>query len=395
MAAYTCDAVNNLFLAESGRIGPNLAKKVSPSGPWISAVPSGEWVDGMGVVHSSLIWERTLPTNTGSEWTDNVPSDGASADQCQLTPETLAFGQTSRTMRRQSRNVRSPWFCLEDLRDDFSIGKMLDGVMTNLGYVTKYIWENRLQDEYIRLSEHKLTENGSFDISADTFDAASPPTSRLLNGTLEQVYTWLIEDGVAESGAIGTTEGGMPVLALFTDMNTDRDLIRQDPELRADFRYADPKKLIQPFGMARSWNNFKHVYNAFQPRYEIDGGAYVRVQQYKDPQAATKGTKRERNPAYTYATYADSIIMIPSVFTKQVPRPLSSLGGGLKFDPVNYMGDFAWLNIIDAVCNPRGQKGFFDAVFTSASDPGQTWFGVVIRHLNCPPLRALKPSCYS
>lgn len=394
---YTCDTVNNLFLAETGRFGPNIAKKAIPSGPWLSpaAVPSAEWEDGMGLVHNSLIWERTLPTNTGSEWTDNSFSDGASSDACNLTPEELEFGQTSRSFRRQSREITTPWICLEDLRDDFNIAKFLDGMMGNLTSVSEFVWQNRNQDEYIRLAEHKVTENGSFNIEATSFNAATPPTSRLLNGTLDQIYQYLLADGAAVDGSLGTTEGGNPVLALFTDFNTDRDLIRQDPELRQDFRYARPEALIQSFGIARSWNNFKHVFNAYQPRYEIVNGAYVRVQQFKDPAATTKGKKREVNPAYQYATYADSIIVIPTVYTRRVPRPITNPGGRLKFDPVNYMGEFEWLNIRDTKCNRHGNKGFFDAIFSSASDPGQTWHGFVIRHLNCAPVRLLRPSCYS
>lgn len=393
--SYTCDEVNNAFLAESGRFGPNIAKKAIPAGPWLNAIPSGEWPDGMGLIHNSIIWERTLPTNVGNEWTDNAQSDGAGNDQCSLTPEELVFGQTSRSMRRQSREITTPWFCVEDLRDDYSIGKFLDGVRTNLQAVTEFVWQNRNQDEYIRLAEHKVTENGSFNIEASSFDAANPPTSRLLNATLDQIYQYLLADGAAVDGSIGTTESGNPVLALFTDFNTDRDLIQQDPELRADFRYADPKKLIAPFGVARSWNNYKHVFNSYQPRYEISGGVYVRVQQFKDPAATTKGQKREINPAYLYATYAMSIIVIPTVYTRLVPRPITSPGGGMKFDPVNYMGHFEWMNIKDVKCNRHGNKGFFDALFTSASDPGATWHGFAIMHLNCPPLRKLKSSCYS
>ena len=396
MPSYTCDDVNNAFISESGRLGGQLAKRLSPRGKWRNIIPFGEWVDGMGVVHNSVVWERTVPTNDGTEWTENSPSgtdsligDVTNNDQCLMNPETVRFGQTTRSMRKSSRNIRTDWFCVEDLRDDYSIREMLGGVMTNLGWITHYVWENRLQDEYERMCEHKVTENGSFNIEATSFNAATPPTSKLLNGTLEQIYQWLIADGAGVDGAIGTSEGGHPIFTLFTDMNTDRDLIRQDPELRIDFRY-DPEKvklLTQAYGMERAWNNFKHVYNPFQPRYEISGGNYVRVQPYKDPEAATKGYKQLLRKEYIYATYAKSYVVVPQVMTMQVPKTITNPGGDLKFDPVNYMGDFAWLNIPDVKCNPRGRKGFFDAIFTSATNPGVTWYGFAIMHLNCPPLR--------
>lgn len=392
MPSYTCDDVDNAFLAETGRLGGTLAKRLSPRGKWRNVIPFGEWIDGMGVIHNSVIWERTVPANAGTEWVDMSPSDLTGShdlNQCDLTPETVKFGQSTRSMRKQARNIRTDWFCVEDFRDDYSITQMLTGVQQNLGWITHYVWENRIQDEYDRLCDHKVTENASFNIEGTSFNAASPPTSKLLNGTLEQIYQWLMADGAGVEGGIGTSEGGHPIFTLFTDMNTDRDLIRQDPELRIDFRY-DPSKvglLTQAFGMERAWNNFKHVFNPFQPRYEIVNGAYVRVQPYKDPEAATKGVKQLLRKEYIYATYAKSYVVVPQVMTVQVPKTITDPGGDFHFDPVNYMGDFAWLNIKDVKCNPRGRKGFFDAIYTSASEPGTTWFGFSILHLNCPPLR--------
>jgi hypothetical protein len=89
-----------------------------------------------------------------------------------------------------------------------------------------------------------------------------------------------------------------------------------------------------------------------------------------------------------------SIVVLPTVYTRSC-RPITNPGGGSKFDPVNYMGEFQWMNIRDVKCNRHGNKGFFDALFTSASDPGQTWHGFAIMHLNCAPVRNLRPSCYS
>lgn len=400
---YTCDDVVNAFYAETGRIGPSLFRKNAPTGPWIASTPRDSWEDGMGFVVNNMMWERTVTdTENGDEWVDAAPSDtgnvgggGIVADNCLPNPELLKFGQTLRSMRVQRRNVQTPDFCVEDLRADFAIAKMLDNVMQNLAFVSKWVWENRDQNEYIRLSEHKVTEKASFDIDGTTFNAASPPTSKLINGTLEQIYQYLIQDGANMDGSIGTTDTNQPVFSLFTDAATSRDLIRQDPELRADFRYADPACLIAPLGTARSYDGFKHVWNWIQPRYEIVGGAWVRVPPFLPAVAAGKGYKRDINPAYRYATYADSIVHIPGVYTQRVPKPITNPGGALKFDPVNYMGDFEFLVIKDKKCNPRGTKGFFDAIFASASDPGHTEHGFVIRHLNCPPLRTLKPSCYS
>ena len=51
------------------------------------------------------------------------------------------------------------------------------------------------------------------------------------------------------------------------------------------------------------------------------------------------------------------------------------------------MGEFQFLVITDKACNPRGELGFFDALYASRRrQPGHTYLGYAIAHLNCPPL---------
>lgn len=404
MPNYTCDAVNNAFIAFSGYLSPTIQSKVAPNQrPWFISTPRSKWEEGMGVVHNSILWERTVPTDTGLEWTDSNFSDNTSnptVDRCLMDPEIVHFGQSQRSMHVQRRNIQTEEFCVEDFRDDFQIGKTLDGVARNLTWITNYVWESRIRHEYIRVSDHKVTEGAVFDLGATAFDPANPPTSTLTLGTLEQIFNWLLLDGAAVEGAVGSMSGGRPVFDLMTDFNTSRDLIRQDPLIREDFRYAYMGKgvdspLLGALGSEVAYDGFRHVYDPFPERYDIEGGVYVRRYPYKDPSTATKGVKQDLDPRYLYAAFQISEIKIPSVMMLQIPEPISMPGGGLKFDPVNYMGDFQWLNIKDKKCNPRGTKGFFDAVFASATDPGLTHHGFAIMHKNCPPLRKLRTSCYS
>src|SRR5438132_9439843 len=157
--------------------------------------------------------------------------------------------------------------------------------MDILAFVTEWVWSNRFQNEYYNQSDHKITETSAgFNIDATTHDPTNPPTSRLLNGTLEQVYIRLIQDGAyLDEGAIGRGMNDQPIFQLFTDATSSRDLIRQDPELRMDFRYADPDKLINPLGTPYSYNGYKHVWLKYPPRYEIVGGKYVRVYPFTAP----------------------------------------------------------------------------------------------------------------
>jgi hypothetical protein len=304
-------------------------------------------------------------------------------------------------MKLQRTAKETDEFCVEDLRSIFQLRKTLEGVMSNLAFVTKWVWSNRDRNEYIRIAAHKITEAATIDLTDDAHSAATPPTSRLTNGTLQQIYNYLIMDGAGVMGADGKNGGaigmadGMPIFALITDANTSGDLIRQDPEVRQDFRYANPNILIQPLGVSKSYNGFKHILDPFPQRFNKVGNDYVRIKPFRDPEPTTKGVKRVIEPNYLYAEYQISVIHVRNVYTQRVPKPITNPGGGFKFDPVNYMGEFKWKNILDRKCNPDGTKGFFRGVFSSASEPIHPEFGWAIMHKNCPPKRDLKPSCYS
>jgi hypothetical protein len=368
-------------------------------------------MDGMGKILNNIMFERTVPatdnTNPGAastKWTDEVFSDGSTNDACLPTPEIQQWGQTSRSYNVQARNLQTPEFCVEDLRSDYDIERMIDALLNNLEWGTGYVWEDRDRHEYIRLCDHKVTEtaNAGFDIDGQTtFDLVNnPPVSKLTVGTLEWIHEALDADGggLESNGRTNTTNE--TVYDLYTDGVTIRDLIRQDPELRQDFRFAYEGKmqtspLLQPLGTPWSWNGYRFVKDMFPERYNVSGSTVTRVDPFLDPQqTATKGYKQDRNPAYKFSKYQISCVHIPSVFRQLVKRPIGQLGK-FKFDPVKYTGDFQILRILDKICNPRGTKLFLDAIFASASEPGMTHLGYAIAHLNCPPLRTTHVSCYS
>lgn len=402
MAMYTCDTVRDLLIRLSGQISDRIYNKGATVGPWVAATPRGEWMDGMGTTQNNILWERTAPGDLGTEWVDNQVSDNSSVDACNITPETLRFGQTERSMSLQRRRLDTEDICFEDLRSSFMFERFMSQLQNNLSFVSNYVWDSRARDEYIRLAGHKLTEKAVLDINATTTSAAVPPTSRLTWGTLEQIWDFLEAEGAGQDGVSVGNSGpaSRPVFDLFTDSNTQRSLIRDDPELREDFRFAYEGQginspLLQQRGGSYTYNGFRFVNDSNQRRFDIVGGVKVIRPKYSQtPTAATKGVKNEVSPLWLYAQYATSVVHIPAVYTQLVPATRGGIAG-MGFNPVSYMGDFKFLIIQDKVCNPDMNKGFFHSNFASASEPGLTHLAFTIDHLHCTPLRNLETSCYS
>lgn len=400
MPSYTCDTVRDALLRLNGQYDSTIYGKGATYGPWVAGTPRGQWEDGMGISISNTLFERMVPADNGDEWTDSVPSDNISIDNCNVTPETLHWGQSTRSWRVQRRHLQTEDICFEDLRSSFQYERFMMKLQQNLNFVSNYVWDSRDRNEYIRLSEHKVTEAEAIDLDATAFLAANPPTRRLSWGTLEQVYDYLDGEGVSDAGgSVGMgNKQGRPIIDLFTDSNTMRDLMRQDPDLREDFRFAYEGEgvnspLLQMRGSTFAYNGYRMVQDKNVKRYNIVGGAIQYVQKYLPAtQDATVGWRQNQNPAWRYAKYQISVVHIPIVFTQRVMATKGPMEG-MPFGAVNWMGNFDFLVIRDKKCNPKGNKGFFDANFGSASEPGLTHLGFAIAHLNCPPKRLALTSC--
>ena len=81
--------------------------------------------------------------------------------------------------------------------------------------------------------------------------------------------------------------------------------------------------------------------------------------------------------AYDSDAVEAAFILHQDVMESLIPAPITG-AGALKFDPVNYKGEFKWTNIPDVTRNPDGTIGFFRGIMASASKPIKTDFGYVI-----------------
>lgn len=400
MPSYTCDAVRDALFRLNGQYGNKIYGKGFTYGPWVAGTPRATWEDGQGIILNNLMWERMLPTDDGTEWTDASPSDNNTLDACNTAAETLHWGQTSRPFRIQKRHIQTEDICFEDIRSSFMYMAFMGKLQKSLNAVSDFVWDSRDRDEYIRLSDHKVTEAETISLEATSFTGANPPTRRLTWGTLEMIYDYLDGEGIMDAGgATGVSDkSGRPIIDLYTDSNTIRDLIRQDPELRDDFRFAYEGQginspLLQMRGSALAYNGYRMVQDNKVKRYNIVGGNIVYVPKYLPAvQNATVGWTQQQNPNWRYAKYQISVVHIPSVFTQRVLGTKGPIDG-MNFSAVSFMGEFEFLVIRDKKCNPKGNKGFFDAYYGSASEPGDTHLGFAVAHINCPPLRAALTSC--
>lgn len=385
-----CNVLNDLFTRESGRIAPTIQKRMVGKSIFLDHIKRGPFPDGMGYIINVLTVERSFSTaNDGDAWTAVTPSTGSGNAACLPAVDTVGFGQTQRQFQLYRKALESSDICLEDLRTDFEIGQQLGASMDSLTGAVQWTLENHAINEYLAISGHLINVNSALTESTNgTFSIAFPPTSPLTQGVLDTVYNNMVRDTFGD-GAFGRS-GAAWVYALICSPETDRNLIRQNADIRQDYRYAFQgdqlnSPLLMPYGIDKSYGNYAHIIMPHMPRYDIVANAYVR-RNYWVSSSTTKGLKWEVNPLYLAAQYEVSIIFNPKVYEWLVPGAINSPGGQARYSTPDYFpATFTWKNIPDRVCNPDGTVGFYRAVLASASMPVHPEYGYAFLHLRCSP----------
>lgn len=265
--------------------------------------------------------------------------------------------------------------------------------MDLLKEATRNVWEQRYRDEYARLCDNTVqcktasssttTNHEGTALTAIDVDASPDGcdiNANISNKILDDIYFKLVRAG-AGANAYGR-ENGRPVFSLVTSSEASYQLMTE-AGFRDDVRYNNAKvsDLIAPLGIEKSFRGFYHLVDDLAPRFSFNGTSdqLEVVQPYT---VTTSGgvdvdNKVIVNTAYETADFEAAFVLVDNVMESLIPAPISNVSG-LKFDPVNYKGEFKWTNIPDVTLNPDGTIGFFRGILASASKPIKTNFGYAI-----------------
>lgn len=422
-------AINNVLVQEANRINEDIYRRTVHTSPWIDLIKQTAFRDGQGYQQTTLVYDRAIPTtgtnnNTaGVTWHDIALVEGSNTlNTSQMTgrnplkdstkqiagqsggdtdgdgdfEEARSYINFSRQLKQYTLKravIESPKISLEDLRFAAFRQEQIRAIMDLMTEAVRYTWENRYRDEFDRVADNLVlakatssefrtaqegipTDDADVDSSTDGCDI----DANISNALLDKIYNQMVRKGAA-SEAYGR-ENGRPVFALVCSSNASRSL-QIESEYRDDVRYNNARvsELIAPLGVEKSFRGFYHLIDDLAPRYTFDGASdeLVRVLPYTigDGSNGTISGVTIVNSAYETADYEAAYVLHPHVCESQIPNPFSG-AGAIKFNPVNYRGQFKWTNIPDAIRNPDGTVGFFRGVLASATRPIKTDFGYVI-----------------
>ena len=415
-------AVDTVLTQEAGRIGADIHKATLHTSPWIDLIKQSTFPEGMGYQLSTLIYDRALPlspidkdfTDSGlSVGVDFTPigsthgtaANGMSANQQDQTlamgtekasVNTLDFTKIQKSYSLERAIIESPRINVEELRYTAHRTEQLRAIMDLLKEATRNSWEERYRDEYSKLCDNvvlckstasnTLTDQEGILVTAIDVDdpdgggdGAVDIDANISNKILDDIYFKLVRAG-AGANSYGR-ENGRPVFSIVLSSEASYQL-QTEAGFRDDVRYNNARvsELIAPLGVEKSFRGFYHLVDDLAPRYNFNASTDTldRIDPYTVSTPGGSATNKVIvNTAYESATHEAAFVLVDNVMESLIPAPVSN-ASGLKFDPVNYKGEFKWTNIPDVTLNPDGTIGFFRGILASASKPIKTNFGYVV-----------------
>ena len=424
--------INTILTQEAGRIGNDIHKATLHTSPWLDLIKQSTFPEGMGYELSTLIYDRALPIKPmdkdlgdddgsnliGVNWTEMSTLQGT-ATRGYTTGQTadtktlptggdfvnhIDFSKQLKTYKLGRSVIESPRINVEELRYAVHRTEQLRAIMDLLKESTRQTWEDRYRQQYDQQCDNVIYARSTFsifatgaegkathsDVAADRLDIDAPlavggddsdsdntidVTANISNAILDKAYFSLVRKG-AGNNAYGR-ENGRPVFTLVCSSEASYQL-QTEAGFRDDIRYNSSKvsDLIAPLGVEKSFRGYYHLIDDMAPRFNLAlaDDRLVEVPVYT---VNTTNNNIVINTAYDSAVVEAAYILHQDVMESLIPAPITS-GGGLKFDPVSYKGEFKWTNISDVLTNPDGTIGFFRGIMANASKPIKTDFGYVI-----------------
>lgn len=373
----SCSAITSAFVAETNRINASeIFRRTVRTRPIneLTMAHRGAWENGMGVVVSNLTMGRNMPLQPAASRVNVSASDGASADACQPPIITLKDGQLTQSYQLRHLALQTKDYCINDIRTSVQFAKQAGFKIKELARIAAWVWADWFTTDYVDIAGHNLTiqTNGTYDNLSAGYSVANPPTAGLSMGLLEDIGNQINAEG--ELPFATDMDTGAPVNVCICSDVAFRRLLRDNPTLEQTIRYAwmgakDDMPTL-PGGAEkkrRTFGGWIFMTDLYSRRFNITGGAYAQVDPLTEV-AVTNGTNQNLSTNYRFAQYEEFLCYNPNNYRSLAPN-YTSPGDGWDFNPHDYAGHFRALNILNKECNPRGDKVFWDAVFSDAAEP--------------------------
>ena len=356
-------------------------------------IKRGSYELGSGIVKNKYRFYPNMDDQFGLTSWRNIQLSRPAADDdpgfngCTYDPKLVTHGWEKLEWTGYETSRRTEDICLKDIKYRWQFQQQLTLMFNFLADITLQVWEQFSREVYLKMAGDEnqiyiLSEGApnSNPISAvyDPFSSADMTIPRDLTvGTLHWSFMkwWQMYYGLqVPKGAMGM-KNGIPTFAMVVHPFDIDYMIRNDPEIREDYRYYKTSVLIEGMGAVEWYDGWAIIPDMCAPRFKVKTvGTNTLVLERVAPfttEAVTTGDRMTVNPEYLNAQYALGVIFLDEVFQLKIPPSgPANPGGEAQYGTVpSLMGEFDFLNIQDRETNLLRETGFYFGRYEAFIEP--------------------------
>lgn len=338
------------------------------------------WPDGEGTSMQQLTFRGELPKveegfDSWSLIDDPSGCGDVCAPNCSYNMHMLGgHAMQTKITRLMSKDLRTPDYCVAAIQNTRQYKEVFSQIVANLYNQVNFHKEVNLGQNFItRIAKKLVVDSGGFKPNP-----ADPYTYRPLGTTVLSALTVTMLEFLYEAIRRNPSvvpfdmQNGMPLYAMIASPQMFSHLYRDDPSLRADFRFAGGQNALD---LVTRYNFTNTIREMFLPvgylwprrfRYDSGNSRWVRVLPWINGVPGVVGTFADINPNYedpSYATHEEILFHGRDPFSLFYQPMVQTIGEGTDFGPEPGFWDvFQWVNP-QTRDDPARREGFF---FTTA-----------------------------
>lgn len=349
-----------------------------------------------GLSQQMNIWHPGLGPQAGiDDWTDiQVSVVGAGADTgynaCTINPQTYGFAVEGKAYTGKNTEWRSPVICVKDTMWTEEAARQVGYIYSMGMMITSRAWEVYSREMYMKFCSDNnrlwvMTEGDFLNSNPGfTYDPFTTYTRTTSFGAIEKFTVLKLAAGIEVSafnmtylellhsyleaetpGAALSNTGGLRNFGIMVHLNDVHRSLKEDPDIRQDFRYAKPEMLFDNYTMTfKSLFGWSFMHDMEQMRFKYwkigDDGLlwFRRVLPMREGRSIKIGRLPEANPEYQTAELAVAPVFLKDVFKIRIPPKVDSLGAKTSFGPApGFSGEWQWINY-PSDANPLREIGY-------------------------------------
>lgn len=340
-----------------------MIRYIALNDPYANIVDGGSTPNNMGETIRTLVTNRMVTNQSLTQ-----PSFSDTIDQCGVIGPAAENGQTEFTTQLQTMRGKGPTICLQQAR--YSVLESYRIAEQNMKDAIKALNAADIRNQLLTLSGVKVVlKAGATSLGQILTGGYNQTSVDFLGGLptspVSHKFLVVLSNYMRDNLSPEFFGSGAGAHFVFVGSSSTIEVLRNEAGVKADLlalvtgnEGAAQDEIKKYAFIDYPYRGLKLAIDQQPLRFNtVDGDGFPVLIQPLVRTVADYGVENATNPDWVNADYEVNFLISKGTFKRLVPERYVG-EGSMRFPAQFVMGELNWTNILDNICNPRGEFGY-------------------------------------